>query len=140
MDRYGGDFNRRPMMRYGGEYQQWGGMPRYDQEFGNRGDRSGRFYDRDFSGYETRTFRPAPRYDRGYSNSGYSNPGYTGRGYGNERYGQQYRPSNGPSQGYSRYATRDTRGYPSPWDESHPGQNYGFGLGFGQGRGQFIYK
>ena len=130
MDRYGGDFYRRPMTRYGGEYQQWGAMPRYDREFGYRGDRTGRFYDRDFSGYEPRTFRPSPRYDRGY----------TSRGYGNERYGQQYRPMYGPSYGNSWYATRDTRGYPSPWDESHPGQNYGFGLGFGQGRGQFIYK
>src|SRR5215218_3800695 len=71
MDRYGGDFNRRPMMRYGGEYQQWGGMPRYDRDFGYRGDRTGRFYERDFSGYETRNFRPSPRYDRGYTGRGY---------------------------------------------------------------------
>ena len=130
MDRYGGDFYRRPM-RYGGEYQQWGGMPRYDREFGYRGDRSGRFYDRDVSGYEQGGYggwRTGPRYDRGFMERG--------RGYGNQqRYGWQYQQQD-PSY---RYGMRDSRDYPSPWDESGPG-HFRFGLGYGQGRGQFIYK
>jgi hypothetical protein len=165
MDQYGGDYNRRPTMRYGGEYQQWGGTPRYDREFGYGGDRTGRFYDRDFSGYETRTFspyRPQQRYDRGFMDRGrgfgqgqqFGNTQQYGQQYGQrygQRYGQQYGQQYGQRYGQqynnqqSRdpsywYGMRDARPYPSPWDESHPGQNFGFGLGFGQGRGQFIYK
>ena len=130
MDRYGGDFYRRQMMRYGGEYQQWGGLPRYDREFGYRGDRSGRFYDRDFSGYEQGgyAYRPAPRYDRGYMDRG--------RGFNQQRFRPQYDQTSDQSYWYGM---RDNRGYPSPWDESGPG-HYRFGLGYGQGRGQFIYK
>jgi hypothetical protein len=130
------------MMRYGGEYHQWGSMPRYDREFGFRGNRSGRFFEPDISTrYDSRNYgyRSGPRYDRGFMDRG--------NGYGNrERYGQQYDQGQygqqqfGQSYGNGGYGMRDTRGYPSPWDESHPGQNYGFGLGFGQGRGQFIYK
>jgi hypothetical protein len=130
MDRYGGDFYRRQMMRYGGEYQQWGSIPRYDREFGYP-NRSGRFYDRDLSGYEQGGYgyRSAPRYDRGYMDRG--------RGfYGQQRYGQPY---NQPADQSYRYGMRDSRSYPSPWDESGPG-HYRFGLGYGQGRGQFIYK
>ena len=132
MERYGGDFYRRPM-RYGGEYQQWGGMPRYDREFGYRGDRTGRFYDRDFSGYEQGSYgyRGAPRYDRGFMER---NRGWGGNGQG--YYGRDYMQSRDPSY---RYGMRDARPYPSPWDESGPGR-VPFGLGYGQGRGQFIYK
>jgi hypothetical protein len=132
MDRYGADFYRRPMTRYGGEYQQWGAGPRYDYDYGSRGGRSGRFYDRDFSGYNPHGFgfRAGPRYDRGFM----------------ERGGYSHRPSYDQSYGgYNRGAWDEVRQmggrrYPSPWDESHPGQTYGFGLGYGQGRGQFIYK
>ena len=132
MDRYGGDFYRRPM-RYGGEYQQWGGMPRYDREFadrGYRGDRAGRFYDRDLSGYEQGGYgyRGAPRYDRGFMDRG--------RFGGQQRYDRLFRPNEDPSYWY---AMRDARPYPSPWDESGPGR-LPFALGYGQGRGQFIYK
>jgi hypothetical protein len=101
MDRYGGDFYRRPMLRYGGEYQQWGGMPRYDRGYMDRGGRGG------------------------------------WGGNGQQRYGRPYGPPSDPSYWYGM---RDARGYPSPWEDSHPGVNTGFGLGFGQGRGQFIYK
>jgi hypothetical protein len=153
MDRYGRDYNGRPTMRYGGEYQQWGGAPRYDRGFMDRGNgyanRSSRFYEPDFSGYDSRNYgyRSGPRYDRGFMDrgNGYGNRGrygqqygqQYGQGYGQGQYGQQQL---GQSYGNGGYGMRDTRGYPSPWDESHPGQTYGFGLGFGQGRGQFIYK
>ena len=132
MDRYGGDFYRRQTMRYGGEYQQWGGMPRYDREF-YRGDRAGRFYDRDLSGYEQGGYgyRSGPRYDRGYMDR------QRWSGGGPQRYGGQYDHSQDP---WYQYAMRDSRPYPSPWNESYAGQGFRFGLGYGQGRGQFIYK
>jgi hypothetical protein len=131
MDRYGADFNHRPMSRYGGEYQQWGGMPRYDREFRFSSNRAGRFYDRDFSGYEPPRggFYGGPRYDRPFMDRGYS---------GRPSYDQSYGGFNRHDWDEIRQA--GSRRYPSPWDESHPGQSYGYGLGFGQGRGQFIYK
>ncbi|MBW3627711.1 MAG: hypothetical protein KY464_00305 [Gemmatimonadetes bacterium] len=135
MSRYGREFNGRPMGRYGGEYQQWGGTPQYDRDFGYGSDRRGWFFEPDFSAYGGRQqgYWSGPRYDRGF--------GDRGQGYGyRERYGQQYGQSRGPSYGQDIFGYRDTRDYPSPWRDSHPGQSYGYGLGFGQGRGQFIYK
>ena len=136
MDRYGADYRWGSTGRYGREYEQWGARNAYDQDFGFRGSRAGSFYDRDFSGYQPRDFggRSTQRFQPGYS------------GPWNQRYDRGFRASQMRGQGshgpdwHEEERVMRQRSYPSPWNESHPGQNFGFGLGYGQGRGQFIYK
>lgn len=132
MYRYGPDYNWRSTTRYGGEYRQWGSPSRYGGEYGFSGPRTGRFYDRDFSGYESQPF-PRDRYDRGFVDRG-------GR-YATDRWGRgPYREDEGGFDWRDEMREMGGRPYPSPWNVSHPGQTHHYGLGFGQGRGQFIYK
>lgn len=148
MNRYGNDFRWSNTGRYGREYDQWGARTGYDRDFGFRGSRAGRFYDRDFSGYQPRDFGGQPynygggfnlnnRYDQaqyGRWNRGYDQQ-FTGRG--PRSHEMRDRGSFGPEWIEERVMRQ--RSYPSPWDEAHPGATR-FGLGYGQGRGQFIYK
>lgn len=145
MDRYGADFGRGSRGRYGREYEQWGASAGYDRDFGFRGSREGSFYDRDFSGYHPREFggrdfaRFTERYDQGFSGRGdprFDQQRYTGRG---RRFPEMRGQGSYGPDWHEHYLMRQRR-YPSPWDESHPGQTYSYGLGYGQGRGQFIYK
>ena len=150
MNRYGSDFRWGGTGRYGREYEQWGARGGYDQDFGFRGSRAGSFYDRDFSGYQPRDVGASQPYNYGGGfslNNRYDREmnGRWSRGYDRNFAGRPRRFNEMGGQGaYAPQWVEERimrqRSYPSPWNDDHPGQSYGFGLGYGQGRGQFIYK